>query len=139
MFSHQTTFRVRYAETDRMGYVYYGTYAQYFEVGRVEALRSLGLSYRRMEEDGVMLPVHDLKVEYHKPAHYDDLLTLRTTIISMPAVRIVFAYELFNEAGVLLTNALTTLVFIDRATNRPCRAPAELLALLAPHFGQKAD
>lgn len=134
MYSHQTSLRVRYAETDRMGYVYYGTYAQYFEVGRVEALRSLGLSYRRMEEQGVILPVRDLSTTYHKPAFYDDLLTVRTTIQALPSVRIRFAYEVWNEEGVLLTEALTTLVFIDRATNRPCRAPADLLEKLAPHF-----
>jgi acyl-CoA thioester hydrolase len=134
MYSHQTTLRVRYAETDRMGYVYYGTYAQYFEVGRVEALRSLGMSYRRMEEEGLMLPVHDLSVRFHKPAFYDDLLTVRTTIGTMPSVRIRFDYEVRNEEGVLLTEAATTLVFIDRATNRPCRAPAELLEKLAPYF-----
>ncbi len=134
MFTHQTTLRVRYAETDKMGYVYYGTYAQYFEVGRVEALRSLGMSYRRMEEDGVMLPVRDLNVTYHKPAFYDDLLTVRTTIIAMPSVRIQFAYEVRNEAGELINEAVTTLVFIDRKTNKPCRAPEELLVALAPHF-----
>lgn len=134
MFSHQTTVRVRYAETDKMGYVYYGTYAQYFEVGRVEALRSLGMSYRRMEEEGVMLPVRDLKVTYHKPAFYDDLLTVRTTIVAMPSVRIQFAYEVRNEAGELINEAVTTLVFIDRRTNKLCRAPEELLVALAPHF-----
>ncbi|MEO8732843.1 MAG: thioesterase family protein [Flavobacteriales bacterium] len=134
MFSHQTTVRVRYAETDRMSYVYYGTYAQYFEVGRVEALRSLGMSYRRMEEEGVMLPVHDLSVKYHKPAFYDDELTVRTTIVAMPAVRIKFAYEVRNADGELLTEAVTTLVFIDRTTGRPCRGPEELMVKLAPYF-----
>ena len=134
MFSHQTTVRVRYAETDRMGYVYYGTYAQYFEVGRVEALRSLGMSYRRMEEEGVMLPVHDLSVKYHKPAFYDDELIVRTTIPALPAVRIKYVYEVRNAAGELLTEAATTLVFIDRVTGRPCRAPEELMAKLAPYF-----
>lgn len=135
MFSNETKLRVRYAETDRMGYVYYGVYAQYFEVGRVEALRSLGMSYRRMEEDGIMLPVRDLNATYHKPAFYDDLLTVRTTIVALPAVRIQFAYEVRNENGDLLTEALTTLVFIDRATNKPCRAPEDLLKLLAPFYG----
>lgn len=81
-----------------------------------------------------MLPVHDLSISYHKPAFYDDLLTVRTTIEAMPSVRIKFAYEVRNEEGDLLTKALTTLVFIDRATNRPCRAPAELLEKLAPFF-----
>jgi acyl-CoA thioester hydrolase len=134
MFNHQTTLRVRYAETDRMGYVYYGTYAQYFEVGRVEALRSLGMSYRRMEEEGVMLSVHDLAVSYHRPAFYDDELTVRTSITAMPTVRIKFAYEVRNAAGELITEASTTLVFIDRATGRPCRAPEELMGKLAPYF-----
>lgn len=138
MYSHEMSLRVRYAETDRMGYVYYGTYAQYFEVGRVEALRSLGLPYRRMEEDGVMLPVHDMKVEYRKPAYYDDLLTVRTSIVELPSVRIRFAYAVFNEAGELITEALTTLVFIDRATNKPRRAPDALLAALEPFFSQPA-
>lgn len=134
MFSNETALRVRYAETDRMGYVYYGVYAQYFEVGRVEALRSLGMSYRRMEEEGVMLPVRDLSATYHKPAFYDDLLTVRTMIMELPSVRIRFAYEVRNEKGELLTEALTTLVFIDRSTNKPCRAPTELLKILAPFF-----
>lgn len=134
MFSHQVELRVRYAETDRMGYVYYGTYAQYFEVGRVEALRSLGFPYRRMEEEGVMLPVLDLAVNYHKPAFYDDLLVVRTMITELPSVRIRFAYEIRKEAGVLITDATTTLVFIDRGTNRPCRAPEELLHGLRPYF-----
>ena len=134
MFSHQTTVRVRYAETDKMGYVYYGTYAQYFEVGRVEALRSLGFPYRTIEEQGIMLPVHDLSVTYHKPAFYDELLTLRTVIAELPSVRIRFAYEVRNEVGVLLTEAATTLIFIDRATNRPRRSPEDLLRLLKTLF-----
>lgn len=134
MFSHEITLRVRYGETDRMGYAYYGTYAQYFELGRVEALRSLGFPYKRMEEDGVMLPVHDLQVKYHKPAFYDDELTIRTVIPAPPSVRIAFTYEVRNADGVLLTEAATTLVFIDRATGRPMRAPVELLRALAPFF-----
>jgi acyl-CoA thioester hydrolase len=134
MFSHDHQLRVRYAETDRMGYVYYGTYAQYFEVGRVEALRKLGLSYRDMEDQGVILPVHDLQVSYHKPAFYDDLLTVRTTILALPTVRIAFGYEVRNERNDLLTEARTTLVFIDRATNKPMRAPDPLLRVLAPWF-----
>lgn len=134
MYSHETSFRVRYAETDRMGYVYYGTYAQYFEVGRVEALRSLGFPYRRMEEEGVMLPVHDMQVEFRKPAYYDDLLTVRTSIVELPSARIRFAYAVFNEARELITEAATTLVFIDRKTNRPRRAPEELLRALVQYF-----
>lgn len=134
MFQHETTVRVRYGETDQMGYVYYGDYAEYFEVGRVEALRSLGFAYRRLEEEGVMLPVHDMHITYHRPARYDDLITVRTMIRETPTVRIVFAYELRNEAGELLCDANTTLVFVDRITMRPRRAPEALANALADHF-----
>jgi acyl-CoA thioester hydrolase len=134
MYTHDTSFRVRYGETDQMGYVYYGDYAEYFEVGRVEALRSLGFPYRRLEEEGVMLPVHDMQVRYHRPARYDDLITVRTSIEALPNVRIVFRYELRNEADELLTEAVTTLVFVDRGSMRPCRAPQHLLDALAPYF-----
>ena len=134
MFTHETTLRVRYGETDRMGYVYYGTYPLYYEVGRVEALRSLGFPYRAIEEGGVMLPVHDMQVKYHRPARYDDLLTVRTTIIAPPTVRITFRYEVLNASGDLLNEATTTLVFVDMATGRPRPALKELLDALAPYF-----
>lgn len=134
MFEHKTSIRVRYGETDQMGFVYYGDYAEFFEVGRVEALRSLGFPYRRLEEEGVMLPVHDMQVTYHQPARYDDLITVRTIIQVMPSVRIVFRYEVLSPSGELLTDARTTLVFVDRATMRPCRAPKDLLVALAVHI-----
>jgi acyl-CoA thioester hydrolase len=134
MFTLDTTVRVRYGETDRMGYVYYGTYALYFEVGRVEALRSLGFPYRDIEEQGVMLPVHDMQVKYHRPARYDDVLTIRTTIRSLPTVRIVFDYQVLDANGVLLTEAAITLVFVDRASGRPRAAMKELVDALAPYF-----
>jgi acyl-CoA thioester hydrolase len=134
MFTHETTLRVRYGETDRMGYVYYGTYPLYFEVGRVEALRSLGFPYRAIEEDGVMLPVHDMQVKYHRPARYDDELTIRTTIRSMPGVRIIFDYQVLDAQGTLLTEASTTLVFVDMASGRPRAAMKELVSALGPYF-----
>jgi acyl-CoA thioester hydrolase len=134
MFQHKTTLRVRYGETDQMGYVYYGDYAEFLEVGRVEALRSLGFPYRRLEEEGVMLPVLDLALKYHRPARYDDLITVMTSITALPSVRIAFTYELYNESGELLTEASTTLVFVDRTTMRPARAPQALLEALGPYF-----
>ena len=134
MFTHDHTIRVRYGETDQMGYVYYGDYAEYLEVGRVEALRSLGFPYRRLEEEGVKLPVHDLRITYHKPARYDDLLTIRTMIEKMPSVRIIFRYELRNEVGELLCEAATTLVFVESATMRPMRAPDALLEVMTKHI-----
>jgi acyl-CoA thioester hydrolase len=134
MFTHETRIRVRYGETDQMGYVYYGDYAEYLEVGRVEALRSLGFPYKRLEEEGVMLPVHELRITYHQPARYDDLITVRTTITEAPTVRIRFTYELLDEAGRSLAEAATTLVFVDRGTMRPQRAPKALRDALQGYF-----
>ncbi|HNQ00352.1 MAG TPA: thioesterase family protein, partial [Bacteroidia bacterium] len=125
MYTSEVQVRVRYAETDQMGYVYYGNYAAYFEVARVEALRSLGFSYKKLEEDGVMLPVLDFSVKYFKPAYYDDLLIIKTIIREMPQARIKFEYEIYNEHELLLNSATTTLVFINKSTNRPCPAPED--------------
>lgn len=135
MFEHSIRLRPRYAETDRMGYVYYGVYAQYFEVARVEALRGLGITYRRLEDDGVLLPVRDLRVTYHKPAFYDDELVITARIAERPGVRILFTYEVRDASGTLLTEAETTLVFIDKATGRPRRMPEEVEAVFVPYFG----
>jgi acyl-CoA thioester hydrolase len=134
MFTHDTQLRVRYGETDQMGYAYYGHYAQYFEVGRVEALRSLGFPYRKLEEQGVMLPVRSLSITYHAPARYDDPITVRTTIAEMPTARIRFTYHIYNEQGVLLTEAETVLVFVDKATMRPRKAPSDFLEAMSAYF-----
>lgn len=117
-----------------MGYVYYGDYAEYFEVGRVEALRTLGFPYRRLEEEGIMLPVRTLSITYHAPARYDDLITIRTTIAEPPSARIRFLYHIHNEAGALLTEAETVLVFVDKETMRPRRAPEAFLQAMKDHF-----
>lgn len=130
MHHHSTTFRVRYAETDRMGYLYYGNYAAYFEVGRVELLRSLGISYRDLEDRGILLPVRDFSVRYMKPAYYDELLTLETAVSELSKVRIVFRYKLKNASGDLLTAAETTLVFVDKTSGRPTSPPPEIVAAL---------
>ncbi len=134
MFISECQIRVRYAETDQMGYVYYGNYAQYFEVARVEALRQMGLSYKMFEDSGTMMPVLQLNCRYKKPAKYDDLLTIRTSIKEMPGTRMFFFYEVFNEANVLLHEGETTLVFIDMKSNRPVSCPAMLAQKLAPFF-----
>jgi acyl-CoA thioester hydrolase len=134
MYISETTIRVRYAETDQMGYVYYGNYAQYFEVGRVEGLRQLGMSYRSFEESGIILPVLDLSVKFFKPAFYDDLLTIKTTIPEMPKVRIKFLYETYNAKGDKLNAGETTLVFIDQKSNKPCAAPNEFIEKIGQYF-----
>lgn len=134
MIKNRTNFRVRYAETDQMGYVYYGNYAAYFEVGRVELMRDLGSSYRAIEESGVMLPVRDFKIRYFKPAFYDQELVLETRLEQMPNTRITFHYSLFDKGEVLLTTAEITLVFVDMKTNRPVQIPEVLASKMAPHF-----
>jgi acyl-CoA thioester hydrolase len=134
MFNTEVQIRVRYAETDQMGYVYYGNYAAYFEVARVEALRALGFSYKKLEEEGVMLPVMNYSINYLKPAYYDDLLTIKTSIIELPGARIKFDYETFNESGQLINKASTTLVFINKALSRPCPAPEDFMKVISKYF-----
>jgi len=134
MYISETTVRVRYAETDKMGYVYYGNYTQYYEVGRVEAMRALGTSYKEMEENGVMLPVYTCSLKYMKPAVYDDLLLIKTIIKELPTLKITFDYEIYNEKNELLNTGNTTLVFINMETNKPCRAPESFIERIKKYF-----
>ncbi len=134
MFVYTTKIRVRYAETDQMGYMYYGNYAQYYEVGRVEMLRSLGMTYRSMEESGVMMPVLELRSKYIKPAFYDEEITVKVILESLPEKRIVFKYELYNEADDLINIGETTLVFVNMSTKKPCHAPQDFLNKIQVFF-----
>ncbi|KAA2216875.1 acyl-CoA thioesterase [Maribacter flavus] len=127
---NEISFRVRYGETDQMGVVYYGNYAQYLEMGRVEWLRSLGLSYKWMEEHGVMLPVISLKIDYKIPALYDDLITVRTQLKKTPSVRIEFDYVISNEKDEVLAEANTVLVFMDSYKKKPIKCPEYILEKL---------
>ena len=124
MKDYEFSVRVRYAETDQMGVVYHGNYAQYFEMGRVEWLRNLGISYKWMEENGVMLPVVSLQMNYKKPARYDDLLRVKTILKSQTSVKIEFDYEIYNEQNDLLTTGYSMLVFVDMKTGRPIVPPS---------------
>ena len=123
MFTHTTKIRVRYSDTDQMKYVYYGVYAKYLEVGRVELLRSIGTSYKQIEELGFGLPVVNLKIKYIKPAFYDDLLTIETTIKKINNIKLIFKYKIYNEQDVLLNTAETTLVFVNLDTGKVCIPP----------------
>ena len=129
-FKYITEVRVRYGETDQMGYCYYGNYAMYFEVGRVEAMRSLGVSYRELEESGVMLPVNHFEVDYFKPALYDDLLRVETAITEVKGPRLFFEYRIFNERGEELCLGKTTLVFVAKEKMRPIAAPDHFMQLM---------
>jgi len=134
MFEHATKIRVRYGETDQMGYMYYGNYAGFYEVGRVEMLRSLGLTYSGMEESGIKMPVMELKCKYLKPALYDEEITVKVIMDKMPGIRIFFRYELFNEKEELINTGETLLVFINMQTNRPCLPSQDFLDRLKPFF-----
>ena len=117
-----------------MGVVYYGHYAQYFEVGRAEAIRQLGLTYRQLEDMGILMPVIELVVNYHLPARYDDLLLIRTTLKSPPGHKITFTSDILDEDGKHLTSGHVTLAFIRKQSGRPCPAPPQLLECIQPHF-----
>ncbi len=134
MYSHEFTVRVRYADTDQMGYVYYGKYATFYEIGRVEAMRALGFSYRKLEEEGIMMPVLVNHSEYLHPARYDELLTIRTSINDLPTVRIRFDYTIENEQNECLHQGYTQLVFIRKESGKPCRVPQKIIELLSPYF-----
>jgi len=134
MYKSEINVRVRYAETDQMGIVYYGIYSQYFEVGRVEAMRELGMTYRQMEEDGTMLPVAHVEIDYHRSALYDDLLTVVTRITELPGVKLSFEHQVFNEKKELLTTGKVVLVFVDSNSKRPKRAPEDFIKMIRPYF-----
>ena len=133
MYKSTTSIRVRYAETDQMNIVYYGNYAQYFEVGRVEAMRDLGLTYRQMEEDGIMLPVIHMEVDYKNSAKYDDLLTIETSIVDIPGVKLTFHHKVLKD-NLILTEGKVQLVFMDKEKWRPVRAPKDFLDRLKEYF-----
>ncbi|MDA9057254.1 acyl-CoA thioesterase [Flavobacteriaceae bacterium] len=127
MKTHQTKIKVRYGETDQMGVVYHGNYAQYLEIGRLEWLTALGISYKEMEANDVMLPVVSLSLNYKKPAYYDDVLTITTSLLKRPTASIEFSYEIHNSSGELLTTANTKLVFVNMKSNFPMRCPQYIL------------
>lgn len=137
MYKHQTEIRVRYGETDQMGYLYYGNYALYYEVGRVELMRSLGITYKALEEEyGIMLPVIQLEMRYLRPAYYDELIKVTTWLPKMPDKHILFQVELHNNKGKLLNAGRVKLAFVDKNTGKGIEAPDWIKALVDSAFGQ---
>jgi acyl-CoA thioester hydrolase len=135
MFIHETQTRVRYGETDQMGYLYYGNYALYYEVGRAEMIRSLGMSYREMESQfGIMMPVMSLQMRFVRPALYDELVTIRTTLRELPSSTMTFHHELFNEKKKLLNGGSVKLCFVEMATNKTVPPPQYMIDKLTPFF-----
>ena len=131
MRNHKLSFRVRYGETDQMGIVYHGNYAQYLEMGRVEWLRDLGVTYKSMEDNGIQLPVINLQIKYLKSAKYDDLITVETFLKKTPLVKIEFDYKIYNESRELLIEANTVLAFMSVEKNKPIKCPDYILNKLS--------
>ena len=135
MYSTTIDIRVRYGETDQMGYLYYGNYALYYEVGRTDAIRQLGFTYRELEEKGVIMPVAELQVKYLRPAYYDDVITVKTILKELPSNhKIQFHSELYNHKGELLNVGVTTLAFIGAKDKKRMNMPEALREKLAPYF-----
>jgi len=128
------TLRVRYGETDPMKYVYYGNYAEYLEVARVELFRTLGISYDEIEKRGIWLPVSEYKIKYLKPAFYDEILEIHTYVRKVPGVKIEFEYEIYNDSNQKITEASTTLFFLDATTNKVSRCPDFLMELIQKNW-----
>jgi acyl-CoA thioester hydrolase len=130
MKSHETFVKVRYAETDQMGVVHHSIYPQYLEIARLNWLDTLGISYKSMEEEGIMLPVFELNLKYHKPVTFDENIRIETRLREEPNVKIIFDYSLYNEQGNLVTTGYTVLVFMDAKTRKPVRCPKYMLEAL---------
>ena len=122
-----TKIRIRYGETDQMGFVYHGNYAQFFEIGRLDWITQIGVSYKEMESQGILLPVIYLETSFLKSAYYDDELTIETFLLETPTVRIKFGYNIFNNKNELLTKGTTHLVFLNKQNNKPMRCPNYIL------------
>lgn len=135
MYTSSTQIRVRYGETDQMGFLYYGNYALYYEVGRAESIRQLGFTYRELEDLGIHMPVVELNSQYFRPALYDDLVTVRTILKELPeGPKVQFHSELYNEKGELLNKGVTTLVFYDPVEKKKVNMHPELRSRLEPFF-----
>lgn len=134
MLTKEVKIRVRYGETDKMGYVYHGVYASYYEIARTELMRDLDLSYKSLEDRQIMLPVYEMNMKFKAPAFYDDELRVRATIKQLPQIRFRFDIEIFNEQNRLINEGFVTLIFVDAHSRKPCRPPQDMLQAMAQYF-----
>ncbi|MGQ8335010.1 acyl-CoA thioesterase [Sunxiuqinia sp. A32] len=134
MLISETKIRVYYEDTDKMGVVYYGVYPRYYEIGRTEMIRELGVTYKEIEDSNILLPARSLKINYLKSAYYDDLLTVRTIVDQIPKVKFPIKTEIYNQAGELINEGEVVLVFFDGNTNKPCRIPDAFLSAIEKNF-----
>lgn len=136
MIVSETKIRIYYEDTDKMGVVYYGNYARYYEIGRTEMIRDLGFTYKQIEDSGIMLPARSLKINYLKSAYYDDLLTVRTIVDTIPKVKFPIKTEIYNEKGELINSGEVVLVFYSAITNKPVAAPKFFIDEMTRFFNQ---
>jgi acyl-CoA thioester hydrolase, YbgC/YbaW family len=134
MLTYEIKLRVRYKETDAMGVVHHSNYVNYYEVVRTEMLREYGTTYKDLEKSGVMLPIHEVKMNFYSPAFYDDHLTIKLTMRKMPNVKMIFDHEIFNEQGVLINTGYVVLVFMNATTRKACRAPQKIIDIFRNYF-----
>jgi len=134
MLVNETQIRVCYGDTDKMGVVYYGVYPRYYEIGRTEMIRHFGITYKEVEERGILLPVCSLKIDYYNSAYYDDLLTIRTIVDQIPKVKFPIKTEIYNQKGELINKGEVVLVFFDNKTQKPCKAPADFVEAMEKHL-----
>jgi acyl-CoA thioester hydrolase len=134
MICSVTKVRIRYSETDKMGYLHHANYLNYFEIGRTEMLRSMGMTYREMEQDGILLPVLSINIYYYAPSYYDDVLTVKTYMKKKPGIKVFFEYEVYNENSLLICTGNSTLVFIDAVSRKPRRPPGYFMEKFASEF-----
>jgi acyl-CoA thioester hydrolase len=137
MIEHKTKVRVRYSETDQMGYVYYGKFAEYFEIGRAELIRAMGISYKEVEARGILMPVSSFEIRYHQPVYYDELLQIVTLVSELPSSRFTTECKVYNEKGALAVSGKVVLAFIDKSRMRPVRAPSFILDAAKMNWGRE--
>lgn len=135
MFVHESKVKVRYVETDQMGVVHHSNYAQYYEVARTECFEACsGITYESMEAEGVMLPILELQSKYLKPAFYNQTLTIKSIVPTKPSIKLTVDYEIYNEANELINTGKTVLVFVNKATRRPCQPPESFMKNVRQYF-----
>jgi len=134
MLVNETQLRVQYYETDQMGVVHHSNYIRYFEIGRTDLMRRMGLCYKNLEDSGTVMPITNVEVRYLYPAYYDDIICIKSFIKELPKARIVFNYEIYNAQGKLLVDGSTTLAFVNKETGRPQRAPEKMIQTLSEHL-----